>query len=1017
MDTEFKKSFLDPSIEYRPEFRWWLAEGSHTDETLKNDIQMAYDSGFGAMEFVSLNDEGVDSKRYGWGSEEWFHDAEVIVKETTKKRMGFSMTSGANWSNSNLASIRPDDKAASKELDYACEWVKAGQKRSGLLPKPRIVMQNVAVQSLVAVIAAKIERKDEDKTILDRSSFHLLTEQVKMETLSWSAPEDGDYILFAFYMHGTGQTAEPSSSLSFTINYIDRYGMEAWIEYWNRKIFNDEMKRLIAKNSRGQIYIDSLELFTYGKGGQLWGYHLLDEFRNRRGYDLTPFLPLIIRTGDLMSCVNPLYPYVIDDTVFCEKLHNDLYQTMTEMYMENTLKPLQAWLHTIGMEVRSEISYGTSFEISEPGKYVDGLETESLEFASQIDMHRGLSGAAHIYNHIFSCETGCAKQNYKKGLDFYTQMIFTQFAAGVSKTVLHGYSSICGSEKATKWPGHEGMMKVFSDRFGCRQPAYSFYPEWSQMLTRYQYVLRQGKPRVDLAIMRLDYAYNNMLYLLPEPQSYESMWMRVNAGIYWQDTSLQNAGYTYDYLAPQILEDTDYQEGCIAPEGPGYRALLIYQEGLPYKTACRIYEWAKNGLKVVFVDHSTEMVRLGINKTHEKAASRTPYNDGKEENLKQIITEMKKLGNVGAASSPEEALSVLRKLGAWPRAAYTEPNKNVLSNMRQDGNTSYLFLYNCMYTEKDPTFVKLSLEKEGTPYYLNCSTGRTEEIPCFRHDNGHTSINVKLEPGEAVLLALDTSASESVHVVSTDADRLVRTEEGTFVLVCDERNWKAELSNGGIRKGEEKATEDIRITNWTLDVEDWNEGDKKFIREDRDKGYTTEEVYYETKKDIIHIRDTKLKPWKDITEIGPNVSGIGHYSTVFHLPDAWSVQNAAFLKIGKTGGNPVMAWINGRKTKEINIDNREIEITDLVKAGDNIICIDVPTTLNNRLMSRNYYDDVMEDFIKTRRVLDGPHLDPPEDPPVEGYKATMGEMFSSKTEDYGILDEVKILTFIRKKII
>ena len=33
--------FQTPQMEYRPEARWWLAEGSHTDETLKESIRDA----------------------------------------------------------------------------------------------------------------------------------------------------------------------------------------------------------------------------------------------------------------------------------------------------------------------------------------------------------------------------------------------------------------------------------------------------------------------------------------------------------------------------------------------------------------------------------------------------------------------------------------------------------------------------------------------------------------------------------------------------------------------------------------------------------------------------------------------------------------------------------------------------------------------------------------------------------------------------------------------------------------
>lgn len=43
-----------PPIECRPELRWWLAEGLHTDETLRYEIDTAYRLGFGGMEFLAM---------------------------------------------------------------------------------------------------------------------------------------------------------------------------------------------------------------------------------------------------------------------------------------------------------------------------------------------------------------------------------------------------------------------------------------------------------------------------------------------------------------------------------------------------------------------------------------------------------------------------------------------------------------------------------------------------------------------------------------------------------------------------------------------------------------------------------------------------------------------------------------------------------------------------------------------------------------------------------------------------
>ena len=90
-------ALLDPPIEFRPEVRWWLAEGLHTDRTLRREIDSAYKLGFGGMEFLAMDEGNIDHSRYGWGAEEWVHDSQIVVEETTKHNMSFSFTSGPNW--------------------------------------------------------------------------------------------------------------------------------------------------------------------------------------------------------------------------------------------------------------------------------------------------------------------------------------------------------------------------------------------------------------------------------------------------------------------------------------------------------------------------------------------------------------------------------------------------------------------------------------------------------------------------------------------------------------------------------------------------------------------------------------------------------------------------------------------------------------------------------------------------------------------------------------------------------
>lgn len=953
------KELKNPDIKYWPDVRWWLAEGFHTDETLKKEITSLHESGFGAVEFLAMEEPGADSKLYGWGSEEWVHDSHTIVDEATKRRMGVSMTSGTNWSNANLITICPDDKSASKELDYAVEAVSEGTARSGEILAAKLYMPGVTKQELIAVVALKIAVVRDGKTYLDKDSAILLTDRVAKGGLEWKAPVNGDYLLFYFWIHGTGQTAEPSVSTSYTINYIDKYGIEAFKEYWDSTVLTKELQANIGANGRAMMYMDSLELATFGLGGQFWGYHFLEEFEARRGYDLTPYLPFIVKDSGMMMPVYN-YHYFSEDTLFIEKLHNDLYQTMTDMYMENMLKPMQEWLHSHNMTLRAEISYGLPFEISQPGKYVDCIETESLEFASQIESYRNLAGPAHIYKRTYSSETGATLLNYMMGLDFYTQIIYTQFAAGVTKTVLHGYSSIAGSDESTYWPGHEGMWPIFSERFGSRQPAFKHYQDWTAMLARYQMFLREGNPRMDLAIIRLDYNFNNLVFAgCAEEDFYANQMMRGNDGMYWKDQKLQNAGYSWDYFAPQILEEDfiDYENGMLMPDGPGYRALIIYQEALPVKTAVKLLQMAKKGLPILFVNGVNETLRPGgITKTHGKAASMTPFNDGADAQLAQLVAEMKKLPNVREVKQQPETYEMLMALGVYPVTEFTESNQNILTHVQLNGEQMYVYVYNMQYSENKSFSFSMKVHGIGIPYRIDCWNGEVEKVGCYKIAQDSIVLDLTLAPGEACLYMIDQSAAEAVHPVKTTAAALKYENDALIALVTQTGDYEIEFSDGSKKMFSAEVPSDILLPVWNLDVEDWNEGEKVTNVEDRGLGIVTREVYYETKKTLINAGETELKPWKDIEAIGPEVSGVGYYTTVIELPDDWSEKNGAVLKMASANKQSVAVYVNGVKAKAVDIDALTVDIGVLLKTGRNEICIEVASSLNNRLLARGYYE-------------------------------------------------------------
>lgn len=124
-----------PPIEYRPELRWWLAEGLHTDQTPRlRDRHRSppgvrrlgiprHGRGRGRPLPVRLGFGGVGAR------------PQIVVEETTKRGMSVSFTSGTNWSNANLPTITPERPAAAKELNFVFEDLQAGTARTGPLPR------------------------------------------------------------------------------------------------------------------------------------------------------------------------------------------------------------------------------------------------------------------------------------------------------------------------------------------------------------------------------------------------------------------------------------------------------------------------------------------------------------------------------------------------------------------------------------------------------------------------------------------------------------------------------------------------------------------------------------------------------------------------------------------------------------------------------------------------------------------------------------------------------------------
>lgn len=144
---------------------------------------------------------------------------------------------------------------------------------------------------------------------------------------------------------------------------------------------------------------------------------------------------------------------------------------------------------------------------------------------------------------------------------------------------------------------------------------------------------------------------------------------------------MQDNGYTYDYFSPDFLtaDGVYYHAETGTLEQAGYQAIVLWQEQLALDGAKALLDLAKQGMKVVVVDG---------------AAVQTPYNDGGEAALADVMAEMKALPNVYSAKDADDVARVLQSAGVKPYAGFAEPNRQLLTQTRRDGDTEYLYVYN-----------------------------------------------------------------------------------------------------------------------------------------------------------------------------------------------------------------------------------------------------------------------------------------------------------------------------------
>ena len=294
--------------------------------------------------------------------------------------------------------------------------------------------------------------------------------------------------------------------------------------------------RELGVKSLTGVHFDSWE-----SGQHNWTPGFEKEFQKRRGYDLKPYLPVLV--GE-----------VVGDRHRTERFLWDFRRTIGDLIAENNWKYYRqlAQEHGLRISLQPYGGAGSPFDELRCARYADvpqcevwgGNEGRVYQYA------QGIPGAAHVYGHkLISCETLTGfggDWNYdlsdtKRSLDWI-------FASGVNAMCFH----TSGHQPWKDPVGGVWDLPMYVHR---GNPWFSKSGDWVKYIQRCQFLLQEGR-----------YA-GDMVYIYGEdtPMRLNTRMPDVPYGFQWDPCSAEYA-----------IEAMSVENGKIAfPSGMRYEVLLL----------------------------------------------------------------------------------------------------------------------------------------------------------------------------------------------------------------------------------------------------------------------------------------------------------------------------------------------------------------------------------------------------------------------------------------------------------
>ncbi len=732
LDTFSWEAFVQPPVAARPWARWWWPGNDVKPEELTREVTLAAANGFGGLEVqafdAALNpDDSAERKaaRDSVDSDSFYANVRAALDAAKTANLRLDLTLGSGWNTGGpfidvldsqrtlLFSEYPltgpgpatvQITAPGNDPFYAVTDLAAqiGEPMGNYLPQ---------YAKRVAVMAARVlddQRDPEvfvltDTVTLDPASLVVLTDKVAADgTLAWDVPE-GTWRVVAIWALPDGEdvSLHAYGAQSYLLDHFDAARTTAAIDH----LLGDRtgLAGYFGGALRG-VFADSFEF----ECERHWADDFAEQFKARRGYDLVPWMPVVLTPG----ADNQLFdgagiqvaaPFALgaDD----ERVRYDYQLTVSDLFIERFIRTATDWSEARGLSFRIQ-AYGIHADALKAAGTATIPEAEQLYAGGAELFLKAVSSGAHLYDRAIVGQESLVWS----GRDWMTTprkfraAVDKSFAAGINGIVYHGFPYRTGEAVygPTDWLPFSSTFGggTYSTGIGEADPFWPWMPDLNRYVGRVQYAMRLGAPEADLlvyypwlgipaSLMRLDDSDEPLYHgqFEDEADTGNNSLLGLIDGLFggkslqsatvWLGAlrpalaGISNAGYAWDWVNDDRLTVAVAAGGTARINGHAYRGVLVPDVAtMPPEAAEALARLAAAGVPVVFV---------GATPDHQPGYAGKDAGDGR---VKAAVAAALGGAHVRKGAAITDAAALLADAGATPWLKH-EAGTSVIQQQRR----------------------------------------------------------------------------------------------------------------------------------------------------------------------------------------------------------------------------------------------------------------------------------------------------------------------------------------------